>query len=99
MLRRRPRREVAAGAVAAGLLVAWVLAACVETRRPLGEDCLKNGDCLSGICSGLRCVAAPPFLDGSPEATPDAGVGDAAGDATDDATDSAPAPVDAAEGG
>lgn len=101
MTRSRPRREVAAVAIAAGLVATWALAACTETRRPLGEDCLKNGDCLSGICSGLRCVATPPFLDGSPEGTPDAGgAGDAGGDGADDgSSDSATSSGDADEGG
>jgi hypothetical protein len=49
------------------------IGACQLTSRALGEDCLKDQDCLSGICSQLRCAAAPPLLDGSPQETPDTG--------------------------
>jgi hypothetical protein len=35
----------------------------METRRALGEDCLKNDDCLSSICSQLRCAVPPPTTD------------------------------------
>ena len=69
MARERRRRWMlgcAAVALAAG---------CAEQRRSLGEDCLKDDDCLSGICADNRCVAAPPLLDGS------AGAGDASPDA------------------
>jgi hypothetical protein len=57
-----------------------VASACVQTQRALGEDCLKDQDCLSGICSQLQCAAAPPLLDGGvpqgpgAEAGPEAGV-------------------------
>jgi hypothetical protein len=43
-----------------------VFAACAETRRSLGEGCLKSEDCLSGVCAGAQCVAAPPLLDAEP---------------------------------
>ena len=50
------------------LMVGGVLLAggCIETRRSLGEDCLKNDDCLSQVCSQLRCATSPPTL-GRPE--------------------------------
>jgi hypothetical protein len=35
----------------------------METQRSLGEDCLKDEDCLSGICSQLVCAALPPTID------------------------------------
>jgi hypothetical protein len=35
----------------------------METRRSLGEDCLKDDECLSGVCSQLRC-AEPPSTTG-----------------------------------
>ena len=60
-------------------LVAFVLCAmgasagCQLTSRALGEDCLKDQDCLSGICSQLKCAAAPPLLSGIPQGTPDTG--------------------------
>lgn len=72
---------------------AWAAAGggCAETKRSLGDDCLKNEDCLSGICSQLRCGAAPPLLDGAP-------TGEAQADATADAAaeTSGDAPVDTA---
>jgi hypothetical protein len=77
---------------AAIALASVLLVACTETRRPLGEDCLKDQDCLSGICSGLKCVAAPPTLEAGPE--PDAAA-DAPSDAPADmGTDAADASAD-----
>ncbi len=84
------RRRGAAVALACAVAVV----ACSETRRPLGEDCLKSGDCLSGLCSGLKCAATPPLLDGTPDHA-DAG----RDDASDDANDSASVSGDADEGG
>jgi hypothetical protein len=69
------------------LVVAIGLAACTEMRRPLGEDCLKDQDCVSGICSGLKCSATPPLVEAGP--TPDAAV-DAPQDAPQDTTTDAP---------
>jgi hypothetical protein len=37
--------------------------ACLETRHSLGGDCLKDGDCISGVCTQLRCAASPPTTD------------------------------------
>src|SRR5882672_703398 len=37
--------------------------ACADWRRSPGEDCLKDQDCLSGVCLQLRCAATPPYLD------------------------------------
>ena len=77
------------------LLLMALLAACSETRRSLGEDCLKDGDCVSGTCSQLRCSAPPRLLDGaiSPlpgdASAPPADAGDAAVDAGDAAPDDA----------
>jgi hypothetical protein len=54
-------------------------AGCAEQKRGIGEQCLKDDDCLSGICAGLQCSAAPPLLDGSPgavDAGGEAGPGD-----------------------
>jgi hypothetical protein len=44
------------------------LVGCAETRRSLGEACLKDDDCASGTCSGGQCVAPPPVLDAEPPA-------------------------------
>jgi hypothetical protein len=70
-----------------------LLAACTETRRPHGEDCIKDQDCLSGICSGLKCVAAPPTLEAGPP------LPDAAPDAPLDAPADGPGPADAGADG
>jgi hypothetical protein len=48
-------------------------AGCQLTSRALGEDCLKDQDCLSGICSQLKCAAEPPLLNGIPQGMPDTG--------------------------
>lgn len=45
--------------------------ACGETRRPIGDECLRNDDCLSGFCSARSCVSAPPLKVGSTGPTPD----------------------------
>jgi hypothetical protein len=68
------------------------LLACAETRRSFGEECLKGDDCLSSICAGMHCAAAPPLLDGEPA---DIAV-DASGDAQADVQGDAPA-MDAAD--
>jgi hypothetical protein len=63
--------------VAAGGVVATVLAlgsACTELRGSIGEDCLKDQDCLSGVCSELHCAPQPPLLDAAFAPTIDAGV-------------------------
>ena len=46
-----------------GALAITLLGGCMETRRALGDACLKNDDCLSGICSQLRCDVLPPLTD------------------------------------
>jgi hypothetical protein len=61
-------RGVRPWAIAAAVILPWLggavmEAACVESRRSLGEDCLKNEDCLSGICSQLQCGALPTTFD------------------------------------
>jgi hypothetical protein len=60
--------------------------ACAETRRTIGEDCLKSQDCLSGVCSQLVCVAAAPTTNQTP--TGDGGAPAEAGetDASDGGT-------------
>ncbi len=50
-----------------------VLAACGETRQPIGEECLRNDDCLSNVCSARTCVPAPQLTvpyGGSPDQEP-----------------------------
>lgn len=45
-------------------LALTTLAACGETRRPIGDECLRSDDCLSGVCSARTCVSAPPLVSG-----------------------------------
>lgn len=51
----------AAAGVATGVVLLVVAAGCGETRRPLGDECLRDEDCLSSACSGRVCVASPPL--------------------------------------
>jgi hypothetical protein len=50
------------------------LAHCTETQRGLGDQCLRNADCLSGYCAGQTCVASPAVFEGAApfDASPDA---------------------------
>lgn len=85
------------------LCVLGVAAACTEDLRPNGQSCLKNNDCLSGVCANFACVAAPPLLDaevngdGSLDATGGGEAGDAASDGTsNDAPKESAPPMEAA---
>lgn len=53
-------------ALATAMALATVLAclACGETRRPIGDECLRADDCLSSVCSSRTCVAAPVLVNG-----------------------------------
>ncbi len=33
-----------------------LLGACAETKVGFGEDCLKDTDCLSGVCAAQLCT-------------------------------------------
>jgi len=60
------------------VLVAAV--ACGETRSPIGAECIRGEDCLSGVCSSRACVPAPPLVNGSgppPDETARIPIGDA----------------------
>ena len=46
---------------------------CSESRLSLGESCLRDEDCLSGVCAQQYCVAAPPLLDGMVNGIEDSG--------------------------
>ena len=61
--------------------------ACTETRRGLGEECLKGEDCVSNLCVAQVCAAAPPLLQGTPTVTSDGSASD--GNAENDASDAA----------
>ena len=83
------------------LLLLFVLGACTETRRTIGDDCLKADDCLSGVCTSQKCTPAPPLLDATapPVVAPDANVDDAMPDAPPDTSQPMEAGVDANEAG
>jgi hypothetical protein len=36
---------------------------CDPGTRSLGEECLRDQDCTSGVCAQLKCAAAPPLID------------------------------------
>ena len=76
-------------ACALPLAVAMTVAsACAPAQRPNGEACIKDQDCLSGICSGLLCAPTPTLLDAEvngPGAPKEAAAPDAE-EAGDDAT-------------
>jgi hypothetical protein len=38
--------------------------ACGESRRPIGEECLRDEDCLSSFCAARACVSAPTLVTG-----------------------------------
>lgn len=71
-----------------------VIAACGESRRPIGEECLRNEDCLSNYCAARSCVSAPSLVSGATDppgeeeplipTADEAGAG-TAGDASSDA--------------
>ncbi len=44
---------------------AVVTLACGESRRAIGEECLRNEDCLSSVCAARTCVSAPGLVTGS----------------------------------
>lgn len=60
-------------------------AACGEQRRPIGEECLRDEDCLSSVCAARTCVSAPTLVTGAsdppgdeePRIPMDAGASDA----------------------
>jgi hypothetical protein len=39
--------------------------ACGETRRPLGDECIRSDDCLSDTCTARVCVPAPTLATGA----------------------------------
>ena len=62
------------------VLGALLSLACGETRSPIGDECIRGEDCLSGVCSSRTCVAAPPLVNGSgppPDETARIPIGDA----------------------
>ena len=55
------RTLLAIGCALAPLAVLLV-GACGESRRPIGEECLRNEDCLSNFCAARSCVSAPTLV-------------------------------------
>lgn len=51
--------------VAGGALAGLLAVACGESRRPIGEECLRDDDCLSGFCAARSCVSAPTLATGT----------------------------------
>ena len=83
---QRHRRDQVRRALAVACFLAPALfaLACTETRRGLGEECLKGEDCLSGLCVAQECASAPPLLQGTPTVGAD---GSVEGSTTSDASD------------
>jgi hypothetical protein len=91
----RARPGVGAIALAAlPLLLCGLPGACTQSQRALGEQCLKDQDCQSGICSQLQCAAAPALLDGAVNG-PSSDAGGPEGAAPSDAPASDAVPSDA----
>ncbi|MBX3259872.1 MAG: hypothetical protein KIS78_01360 [Labilithrix sp.] len=42
-----------------------LVCACGESRRPIGEECLRDEDCLSNFCAARACVSAPSLVTGA----------------------------------
>ncbi len=55
------------------VLVAIVMlaaSACAETKLGFGEECLKDSDCLSGVCAAQTCAdPGTTFTDGGADTT------------------------------
>jgi hypothetical protein len=81
---------------ALGFIAVVSSARCANVDRGLGEACLRDEDCLSGVCAGQVCVSAPPVLSTLPTTDAAAMVDGAAHDsqAPDSGTD-APSAMDA----
>ncbi len=62
----RSSRRLTIGALS---IAAFLVVACGETRRGLGSECLRDEDCLSGVCSSRTC-AGPPTVKTPPEEEP-----------------------------
>jgi hypothetical protein len=67
-------------AVFLALAAVGIVAACTDTRRTLGDDCLKNEDCVSGLCTQFVCSTHSVLTDAAldnPDAEPVADTGPA----------------------
>jgi hypothetical protein len=106
-VRARVRALAFVVAVIAGVSIA---VACAETRRALGDQCIKSEDCLSGLCSDFECTATYPTTNSednaetgavetgpTPEASPEAAP-EASGDDSSGGSEGGDAPSEAASG-
>lgn len=68
---RPTEAEVLRGLIgfAAATAIAFGFVACGETRRPIGDECLRDEDCLSSTCSARVCVPAPALVTGATKAS------------------------------
>jgi hypothetical protein len=90
---RARRARVLARALAVLLALATAAVACAEQRHAAGEECLKDVDCLSGICVSQRCGEPGATFDSAPP--PTAPPADAASDAGSSSDADAASEVDA----
>jgi hypothetical protein len=58
-------RLVSIVSASAAIVGTFVMGACGESRRPIGEECLRDSDCLSGVCAARACVSAPTLVTGA----------------------------------
>jgi hypothetical protein len=85
----------------AGPVPVLLAASCADSRGSLGDSCLKNQDCVSGVCAELVCAASPTYLEAEApgeidagEATDGTAVFEAAPKGTGDASDASDASLD-----
>src|SRR5262245_20948317 len=65
------------------LAVGALFGACTEGKRGIGDECIRNDDCVSDTCVARRCTAPPPFTDAA-QPQGDGAVGtDSSGEAGD----------------
>lgn len=57
-------RLALAGALLCGLASVTALA-CGESRRPIGDECIRDEDCLSDVCAARLCASAPSLVTGA----------------------------------
>ncbi|MBX3228326.1 MAG: hypothetical protein KIT84_06720 [Labilithrix sp.] len=57
------------GVAAIAALLVLVLA-CGESRRPIGDECIRDEDCLSDVCAARVCAPAPGLVSGASNPPP-----------------------------
>ncbi|MFO0735043.1 MAG: hypothetical protein U0270_04155 [Labilithrix sp.] len=53
------------------VLACALVVACGESRRPIGDECIRNEDCLSSVCAARLCAPAPQLVTGASNPPPD----------------------------